>query len=229
MVVALVALFVSLGGVSYGLAAGSIGSREIRDASIQGRDIRAGAVHGRHIKDGTIRSRDVKDGAIRGEDIRNGTILSRDVKDGSLRGIDIKDRTLTGATIATGAIGTRAIGDGAIRGRDVGANALGDREIDETQLDIRRLAGVAASRYVKNVTRVVGATASDTSTPKVAPPAVCPRRKRLLGGGARIVSAGVPPVALNSSGPSGNAWAAAAYATAPTPGGWQLESIAICG
>lgn len=49
MVVALIALFLSLGGVSYGLATGSIDSREIRNNTIRGKDIR----------DGTIRFRDV--------------------------------------------------------------------------------------------------------------------------------------------------------------------------
>src|SRR5919205_527760 len=40
MVVAMTALFVSLGGVSYGLATGSIGSREIRNNSIRSIDVR---------------------------------------------------------------------------------------------------------------------------------------------------------------------------------------------
>jgi hypothetical protein len=40
MVVASTALFVSLGGVSYGLATGSIGSREIRNNSIRSVDVR---------------------------------------------------------------------------------------------------------------------------------------------------------------------------------------------
>jgi hypothetical protein len=41
LVIALVALFVSLGDVSYGLAAGSIGSRELKDGGVRSRDIGA--------------------------------------------------------------------------------------------------------------------------------------------------------------------------------------------
>src|ERR687897_1348379 len=113
-VLATLALCVSLGGVSYGVATGSINSREIQN--------------------GTVQSRDVRDGALQGRDIANGTVRSRDVEDGVLSGDDVRDRSLAGADFAT--------------------NALGDREIDEPQLDINRLGGVSATRYVKNVTRV---------------------------------------------------------------------------
>jgi hypothetical protein len=177
-VIAGLALFVSLGGVSYGVATGSINSREIEN--------------------GTVQSRDVRDGSLKGRDIANGTLLSRDVKDGVLGGVDIA------------------------------TNTLGDREIDEPQLDINRLGGISATRYVKNVTRVETRTANDAVTPKAAPPARCPEGKRLLGGGARVVAPLPVPVALTVNGPDGAAWSAVAYATAPA-GNWQLVSVAICG
>lgn len=183
-----IALFVSLGGVSYGVARGTIDSRDI--------------------KNGAVQSRDVRDGSLKGRDLGNGTLLGRDVKDGVLSGADVRDGSLAGADLAT--------------------DTLGDREIDETQLDLNRLGGVGATRYVKNVERVETRTATNAVTPKVAPPARCPPGKRLIGGGARVV-AGLPvPVALSANGPDGTAWMAAAYATAPT-GNWQLVNVAICG
>jgi hypothetical protein len=185
---AAVALFVSLGGVSYGVATGSINSREIQN--------------------GTVQSRDVRDGSLQGRDIGNGTLLGRDVKDGVLAGVDIRDRSLAGA--------------------DVADNTLGDRQVDEPQLDINRLGGVSATRYVKNVRRVETRSANDAVTPKAAPPAECPKGTRLIGGGARVVAALPPPVALSVNGPDGSAWTALAYATAPT-GNWQLVNVAICG
>jgi hypothetical protein len=183
-----IALFVSLGGVSYGVARDSIDSREI--------------------KNGTVQSRDVRDGSLKGSDIANGTLLGRDVKDGMLSGTDVRDGSLAGADLAT--------------------NALGDREIDEPQLDLNRLGGVSATRYVKNVERVETRTATNAATPKAAPPARCPQGKRLIGGGARVVAALPVPVALSANGPDGTAWVAAAYATAAN-GNWQLVSVAICG
>ena len=84
------------------------------------------------------------------------------------------------------------------------------------------------TRYVKNVTRVETRTANDALTPKAAPPATCPKGKRLIGGGARVVAAAPVPVALSVNGPAGRSWTALAYATAAT-GSWQLVNVAICG
>lgn len=64
MVVACIALFMAMGGVSYGLATGSINSREI------------------------------KNNTIRGKDIRNLTIASRDVKRDGLGGLTINESRL---------------------------------------------------------------------------------------------------------------------------------------
>jgi hypothetical protein len=197
-VLAGLALFGSLGGVSYAVATGSIDSREIKNGGVRSVDIR----------DGSVRSRDVRDGGLQGRDLRNGSVQSRDVRDGALRGVDVNDRSLGGI--------------------DLAMDTLGAREIDESQLRINRLAGIDASRYVRNVRRIETATANDAVSPKTAPSARCPVGKRLLGGGARVVSGAPVPVALSSSGPDGNGWAAAAYATAPT-GTWQLVSVAICG
>jgi hypothetical protein len=197
-VLAGLALFVSLGGVSYGVASGSIDSREIQNGTVQSRDVR----------DGSLQGRDVANGSLQGRDVANGTLQGRDVKDGVLAGADVRDRSLTGADLAD--------------------NTLGDREIDEPQLDLNRLGGISATRYVKNVTRVETRTADDAVTPKAAPPARCPKGKRLIGGGARVVAPAVVPVALAANGPDGTAWTAVAYATAPT-GNWQLVNVAICG
>jgi hypothetical protein len=186
--IASIALFICLGGVSYGVATGSVDSREI--------------------KNGGVRSQDVRNGGLRGRDIANGTVQSRDLRDGAVRGIDINDRSLGGSDLAD--------------------NTLGDREINEPALDIQRLGGIDAARYVKNVRRVQTETANDASTPKSAPPANCPKGKRLLGGGARVVAPVGTPVALTANGPGPSGWQASAYATAAT-GNWQLVSVAICG
>jgi hypothetical protein len=65
MVIAMVALFVALGGVSYGLAKGSIDGREIKNKTITFKDIKPNKVGGKSIKEstlGTVPSADVVDG-----------------------------------------------------------------------------------------------------------------------------------------------------------------------
>jgi hypothetical protein len=54
MVVAAIALFVSLGGVSYGLATGVISGREIRNNTITFKDVRKDKLGGGSIKESTL-------------------------------------------------------------------------------------------------------------------------------------------------------------------------------
>lgn len=74
LVIACIALFVAMGGVSYGYATGSIGSREI--------------------KNGAVTTKDLRNNEVRGRDIRNSTIGGRDVAFNTLGGNDIKESTL---------------------------------------------------------------------------------------------------------------------------------------
>jgi hypothetical protein len=54
MVVALIALFLSLGGVSYGLATGVIDGREIKNQSITYKDVRPDKLGGGVVKESTL-------------------------------------------------------------------------------------------------------------------------------------------------------------------------------
>lgn len=84
LVIALIALFVSLSGVAYGVATGSIDSREIKNNAVRSRDLR----------NNDIRSKDVRNNEIRGRDIRNSTVRSRDVALNTLTGDDINESRL---------------------------------------------------------------------------------------------------------------------------------------
>src|SRR4051812_6096666 len=85
MVVALLALFVALGGVSYGVATGAIDSREI--------------------KNNTVRTKDIRNNDVRGKDIRNSTITGADIKTGTIKGTDIGSNSLTGSDILESSLG----------------------------------------------------------------------------------------------------------------------------
>jgi hypothetical protein len=82
MVVALLALFVALGGTS--MAALRIGSKQVINNSIRGKDIR----------NGTLGGLDVKNNRLTGADIKN------------IRGVDVKDNSLTGADVFEPTLGT---------------------------------------------------------------------------------------------------------------------------
>ena len=82
--IACIALFVALGGVSYGFATGSIDSREVRNSTISSQDIR----------NNSIRTDDLRNNEVRGRDIRNSTVRGPDVALNTLQGPDIRESTL---------------------------------------------------------------------------------------------------------------------------------------
>jgi hypothetical protein len=84
LIVALIALFVSLSGVSYGVATGFIDSREIKNNEVRSLDIR----------NNQVRSIDLRNNEVRGRDIRNSTVQSRDIAINGVTGEDVKEDTL---------------------------------------------------------------------------------------------------------------------------------------
>jgi hypothetical protein len=93
LVIACVALFVSLGGVSYGVATGFIDSREIQNNTVRSKDVR----------NSTLRTEDIRNNEVRGFDIRNSSIQGRDVAFNTLTGADIEESNLGKVPSATAA------------------------------------------------------------------------------------------------------------------------------
>jgi hypothetical protein len=84
LVIACIALFVSLSGVSYGVATGFIDSREIRNNTITSGDVR----------NNTLRTFDIRNNEVRGFDIRNSSVQGRDIAFNTLTGVDINEASL---------------------------------------------------------------------------------------------------------------------------------------
>jgi hypothetical protein len=84
LIIAVIALFISLSGVSYGVATGFIDSREILNNQVRSVDIR----------NNEIRTRDLRNNEVRGIDVRNSTIQSRDIAINAVRGEHVKEDTL---------------------------------------------------------------------------------------------------------------------------------------
>jgi hypothetical protein len=73
-VMATVAVFIALGGTSYAVATGSIGSREIHNNSVRSKDLRNNDVRGRDVRNATIGTRDVANGGLLAVDFRAGQL-----------------------------------------------------------------------------------------------------------------------------------------------------------
>jgi len=72
--VAYLALFVALGGTSYGVATGSIDGREIKNNTVRSKDIRNNDIRGRDVRTGTLRSSDVANHSLLGRDFAPGQL-----------------------------------------------------------------------------------------------------------------------------------------------------------
>jgi hypothetical protein len=79
MAIACIALFVALGGVSYGVATGSIDSREIADNTVRSKDIRNNSVYTRDIRNNDVRDIDIRNGTVKGRDIAKGTLTGDNI------------------------------------------------------------------------------------------------------------------------------------------------------
>jgi len=143
-VVAVIALFVSLSGVSYGLARGVIGSREIKDNEIRSRDIR----------NNEIRSIDIRNNQVRGRDIRNSTIQGRDVALNTLTGEDINESTL--AKVPSAAVADSA----AVAGSAVAADSVGGLSL--RKLFVKQSPGTAATEVQSGAGYVLEAGCTPT-------------------------------------------------------------------
>src|SRR3954452_1246146 len=85
MIVASLALFVSLSGVSYGVATGFIDSREIKNNEVRSIDIRNNEVRTRDLRNNEVRGIDIRDSTVQGRDIALNTVTGEDVKEDTLQ------------------------------------------------------------------------------------------------------------------------------------------------
>ena len=113
MAVALLALFIALGGVSYAVATvdssdivnGSIRSKDIKRQTITTADVKLNTLVGKNILNNTIRTEDIRNGTIESIDVANGSLNTLDVFNGSLFGVDVANNALTGLDIDESTLG----------------------------------------------------------------------------------------------------------------------------
>jgi hypothetical protein len=119
MIVALLALFVALGGPAQAKRL-LLGSKQIRNHSLEVRDLRKSAVRS---------LRRTPNGTITEAKIRNGAITPGKLARGSVGTHAIADRSVARGDIALGAVGGLEVADGALSGADVADGSLDARDI----------------------------------------------------------------------------------------------------
>jgi hypothetical protein len=108
LVVATVALFLSLGGTSYAaVKAGSIGNRQLATDAVSASKIRANAVGASEITAGAVRGSELAGRSVTGSKIALDAVTSQLILDGSIGGQDIADGSLGTQQVANGSLGTQ--------------------------------------------------------------------------------------------------------------------------
>jgi hypothetical protein len=79
--IALVALFIALGGVAYAakLAPNSVGSKQIVNSAVRAKDLAKGAVRTGKLRGNAVRAAKVADGTLTGSDVADGSIGTADL------------------------------------------------------------------------------------------------------------------------------------------------------
>lgn len=84
-VISCIALFVALGGVSYGVATGSIDTREIADNTVRSKDVRNNSLYSRDLRNNDVRAIDIRNNTIRGRDVAANTLTDDQVDESKLQ------------------------------------------------------------------------------------------------------------------------------------------------
>jgi hypothetical protein len=134
MIVALLALFVALGGPAHAARL------------INGKDIKAGTVTSRQLEDRTIKPRDLAastlralsatpDGSITAAKLGENAVTTRALAPGSVLSGTIADGGVTAADLAPSSVGAEEVGDNAIGQSEILNNGVGATEIADQSID----------------------------------------------------------------------------------------------
>jgi hypothetical protein len=125
LVIASLALFMSLGGTSYAaVKAKSIGNKQLKNNAVTSGKIARNGVTASDIRAAVIDGTKIKAGAIDGTKIKAGSITSKHILDRSIGAQDIQPGSIGAKEIANGSIGPTQIADGSLQEGDISGTLI---------------------------------------------------------------------------------------------------------
>jgi hypothetical protein len=194
MIIALVALFVALGGVSY--AAAKIGTAQLKNGAVTTPKLHTNAVTSPKLKNGAVTAGKLGTNAVTKTKIAPGAVTSDALADSSVSTENLSVGVVTSEKLTDGAVLTAKLGDGAVE-----SGKLGDLSVTTEKL---------ASGAVKSTK--LGATnvhSNSDDIPSMSSGAVavaCGSGEALLSGGGYFNGSTVGDKAVVATYPVGNSW-----------------------
>lgn len=153
MIVAVLALFVALGGPAQAerlingarIKADSVGSKQIKDRSLKFRDFSAGAV-------GALTT--TPNGSIGPAQLAENGVTTRAIAPDSVQSGNVADNSLTAADLDANSVGADEISEGAVGQSEIRTNGVSAAEIADNSIDGAEI--FDGSLSVRDVARQVG-------------------------------------------------------------------------
>jgi hypothetical protein len=153
MLVALLALFVALGGPAQAarlingsaIKPGTVGSKQLKDRSIKARDLSSAAVR---------RLLSTPDNSITTTKLGANSVTTRALAPGSVLTGTVGDNSLTATDLATNSVGTDEVADNAVGQSEIRNNGVAASEIADNSIDGGEI--VDGGLSIRDVARQVG-------------------------------------------------------------------------
>jgi len=139
LVIASLALFLSLGGTSYAaVKAKSIGTKQLKNNAVTSGKIARNGVTASDIRAGVIDASKIRAGAVDGSKIRGGAIDASKIQLSSIGSLQIADASIGAQDIQPGSLGAREIAPNSINSQQIADQSLGLGELNQATVDLFR-------------------------------------------------------------------------------------------
>ena len=211
LVIALLALFVSIGGVGY--AASKIGTSDIQNKAVTKRKIDKQAVSTNRIADLAVKTKKLADQAVNPDKLADLAVTTTKIADLAVTTTKIADLAVTTGKLADLAVTTGKIADLAVTTEKLGDASVSTGKIQSTAVRADALGGTQLA------TTQVSVAANGNGVAAV----TCPGSTQVISGGGTASSFGVHMV---TSFQAGNGWIVAYQNT--TAAAQTITAIATC-
>ena len=133
MAVALLALFIALGGSAWAVA--KVGTKQIKNNAVTTPKIKNGAVTAPKLKPGAVNGSKIADGAVAGAKLGTGAVTGPKISSGAVGTGALADLSVTAAKITPGAVGTEALANQSVTAAKIADGAVGGSKVAITSVN----------------------------------------------------------------------------------------------